>query len=346
MNIKRRDFPKLCLKFLSLVQTKQKVNLFRTWSLVFFGVAWTSGLIAASPIKQTRQQYIDRFARIAVQEMIEFHIPASITMAQACLESSDGNSELTRQSNNHFGIKCKSSWTGPSVRHNDDLNNECFRKYKTAEESFKDHSLFLTSNTRYDFLFAYDIRDFKKWAYGLKKAGYATDPAYPAKLIKIIEDFKLYELDQLDWKYVKAPDQQKRHFSLFGFLKKKPPEKAFGVAEGFLPRKVVKRNGKKAIIAIEGDDYARIAAEMKLKDWQIYQYNDARSGDLPETGEPVFLQSKRAKAPRGNDTHTVQQGESLRSIAQWYGVKLQSLKKMNNLADNEEVQAGAVLSLR
>lgn len=320
-------------------------NLFRPCAVLFFWIVCSASLLAASPVRQTRQQYIDKYARIAVQEMIDYHIPASITMAQACLESSDGNSELTRNSNNHFGIKCKSSWNGPSVRHNDDLNNECFRKYKTAEESFKDHSLFLTSNIRYGFLFAYDIRDFKKWAYGLKKAGYATDPAYPAKLIKIIEDFRLYELDQLDWKYVKNPET-KRHFSLFGFLKKKAPVKELAVASGFLPRRVERRNGKKAILAIEGDEYTRIAAEMKMKEWQIYQYNDARSGDVPETGEPVFLQTKRSKAPRGNDTHTVQQGESLRSISQWYGVKLQSLRKMNGLDDNEEVQVGATISLR
>jgi hypothetical protein len=322
------------------------LNYFRLCILSCFGVAFTANLFAASPVRQTRQQYIDKFARIAVQEMIEYHIPASITMAQACLESSDGNSELTRKSNNHFGIKCKSNWTGPSVRHHDDAANECFRKYQTAEESFKDHSLFLTTNTRYSFLFTYDIRDFKQWAYGLKKAGYATDPAYPGKLIKIIEDFKLYELDQLDWKYVKAPEQNKKRFSLFGFLKKKAPEKELAVASGFLPRKVERRNGKKAIIAIEGDDYARIAEEMKLKDWQIYQFNDAQTGDVPETGEPVFLQLKRAKAPRGNDTHTVQQGETLRSISQWYGVQLQSLRKMNRLGDNEEAAAGTTISLR
>jgi hypothetical protein len=321
-------------------------KLFRWGTIFYLGAVCTTNLYALSPDKQSRQAYIDKYARIAVQEMIEFHIPASITMAQACLESSDGNSELTRQSNNHFGIKCKSNWTGPTVRHNDDEANECFRKYRTAEESFRDHSSFITSSSRYSFLFAYDIRDFKKWAYGLKQAGYATDPAYPGKLIKIIEDFRLYELDQLDWKYVKAPEKKQKHFSLFGFLKKKTPEKELAVASGYLPRTVEKRNGRKAIIAIEGDDYARIADELGKKDWQIYQYNDAQSGDVPEVGEPVFLQAKRSKAPRGNETHTVQQGETLRSVSQWYGVKLQSLRTMNRLDDGEEVNPGTVLSLR
>ena len=303
-------------------------------------------LLAASPQKMSRQAYIDKYSRIAVMEMIDFHIPASITMAQACLESSDGNSELTRLSNNHFGIKCKSNWTGPSVRHSDDEANECFRKYKSAEESFRDHSQFITSSNRYSFLFGYDIRDFKKWAYGLKQAGYATDPAYPTKLIKIIEDFRLYELDRLDRKYVQAADHTRPHFSLFGFLKKKPRTDKPDVVKGYPTRTIEKRNGKKAFLALAGDDYTRIAAEFGKRDWQIYQYNDAQAGDQPEAGEPVYLQSKRSKAPRGNDFHVVQQGESLRSIAQWYGIKLQSLERMNRLVSGEEVAAGTTLSLR
>jgi hypothetical protein len=318
----------------------------RGFIFVIVSFVFAANMFAASPQRQTRQEYIDKFARIAVQEMIEHHIPASITMAQACLESSDGNSVLTRNSNNHFGIKCKSNWNGPSVRHTDDEANECFRKYRTPEESFSDHSVFITTSSRYSFLFAYDIRDYKKWAYGLKKAGYATDPAYPAKLIKIIDDFKLYELDQLDWKYVSTPDKTRRHFSLFGFLRKKSPDQGLAVATGFLPRTIEKRNRRKAFIAIEGDDYARIADEVKKKDWQIYKYNDAVSGDVPLAGEPVFLQSKRSKAPRGNDFHVLKQGESLRSIAQWYGVKLSSLRKMNKLSENEEVPVGTTITLR
>ncbi|MCK9638596.1 MAG: glucosaminidase domain-containing protein [Prolixibacteraceae bacterium] len=317
--------------------------------LIAIVISWlvcATNLMAASPQTLSRQAYIDKYARIAVQEMIEHHIPASITMAQACLESRDGNSELTRLSNNHFGIKCRNTWTGPTVRHNDDEANECFRKYKSAEESFRDHSEFITSSIRYSFLFSYDIRDFKKWAYGLKQAGYATDPGYPVKLIKIIEDFKLYDLDQLDWKYVKAPEGKRSNFSLFGFLKKRSPDQNLGVVSGFLPRSIERRNGKRAFIAIEGDDYARISDEFGKKDWQIYKYNDAQSGDVPEAGEPVFLQAKRSKAPRGNDFHVLQQGETLRSIAQWYGVKLSSLRKMNKLDDPQEVTPGTTLSLR
>ncbi len=321
-------------------------KVFRLFASIYFFFVCTANILAASPQKQSRQQYIDKYARIAVAEMIDHHIPASITMAQACLESSDGNSELTRLSNNHFGIKCKSNWTGPTVRHNDDEANECFRRYKSAEESFEDHSQFITGSSRYSFLFAYDIRDFKGWAYGLKRAGYATDPAYPAKLIRIIEDYRLYELDQLDRKYVKLSDKRPHHFSLFGFLRKKSPARNLEIASGYLPRTIEKRNRRKAFIAIEGDDYARIADEFGKKDWQIYQFNDAQSGDVPEAGEPVYLQYKRSKAPRGNDFHVVQKNETLRSIAQWYGIRLQSLRKMNRLDDGVEVRAGTTLLLR
>ncbi len=321
-------------------------KVFRLFAFLYLWSFCTIGLFAASPVKLSRQEYINKYASIAVQEMLDYHIPASITMAQACLESSDGNSELTRQSNNHFGIKCKSNWTGPTVRHNDDEAGECFRKYRTPEESFRDHAEFLTSSSRYGFLFAYDIRDFKKWAHGLRQAGYATDPAYPGKLIKIIEDFRLYELDQLDWKYVNTTATKRGHSSLFGFLKKKTPDQELGIATGYLARTVEKRNGRKAIIAIEGDDYSRIADEFGKKDWQIYKYNDAYAGDVPMVGEPVFLKSKRSKAPRGNDWHVVQKGESLRSVSQWYGVKLSSLRKINRLDEGAEVRAGEVLSLR
>lgn len=321
-------------------------KVFRLFVFLCLGSFWTTGLSAASPLKLSRQEYIDKYAAIAVQEMINYHIPASITMAQACLESSDGNSVLTRQSNNHFGIKCKSNWTGSSVRHNDDAANECFRKYRTPEESFRDHSEFLTTSTRYSFLFSYDIRDFKKWAHGLKQAGYATDPAYPNKLIKIIEDYRLYELDQLDWKYVNTEKTDPKHSSLFGLLKKKSPDQRVGIATGYLPRKMEKRNGRKAFIAIDGDDYARIADEFGKKDWQIYQYNDAYAGDVPQAGEPVFLKTKKSKAPRGNDWHVVQRGETLRSVAQWYGVKVSSIRKFNGLNEGAEVRAGEVLALR
>lgn len=141
--------------------------------------------------------YIGTYKDIAIQKMVEYKIPASITLAQGILESGNGLSELTRKANNHFGIKCHKSWTGKKVYHDDDRRNECFRKYPSAEGSFNDHSLFLTSRGRYEFLFDLDPDDYKGWAKGLKKAGYATDRKYPKKLISFIENFELYRYDDL-----------------------------------------------------------------------------------------------------------------------------------------------------
>jgi|TARA_B110000483_G_scaffold74187_1_gene92315 flagellum-specific peptidoglycan hydrolase FlgJ len=142
--------------------------------------------------------YIQKYAAIAVREMHAYKIPASITLAQGILESGSGGSALALKSNNHFGIKCHTGWTGQRVYHDDDAKGECFRKYVYTETSYKDHSLFLTQRRRYAFLFEYDIKDYKKWAYGLRKAGYATDKKYPAKLLKFIKEYELYKFDKVE----------------------------------------------------------------------------------------------------------------------------------------------------
>jgi flagellum-specific peptidoglycan hydrolase FlgJ len=142
------------------------------------------------------EEYIAKYLAIAKKEMKLHGIPASITLAQGLLESGAGQSKLAKKANNHFGIKCHNDWKGRKFRHDDDKRKECFRKYGNAKHSFKDHSLFLTSKSRYAFLFDLKTIDYKGWAKGLKQAGYATDPNYPAKLIKIIEDYKLYKYDK------------------------------------------------------------------------------------------------------------------------------------------------------
>ena len=141
--------------------------------------------------------YIEKYAALAVKEMHKYKIPASITLAQGILESGNGRSQLATKSNNHFGIKCHTSWKGERVYHDDDEKGECFRKYVYVETSYNDHSLFLTQRKRYAFLFKFGIRDYKSWAYGLRKAGYATDKKYPVKLLKIIKDYELYEFDKI-----------------------------------------------------------------------------------------------------------------------------------------------------
>lgn len=161
----------------------------------FLSLAASISLQASTPAKSAQQKYIDKYSDLAVKEMRRTGIPASITLAQGLLESRYGQSELAVKANNHFGIKCHSNWKGPSVRMDDDKKRECFRKYRTVEHSYRDHSDFLVYRDRYKFLFDLDRKDYKGWAYGLKKAGYATDPAYAKKLINIIEEYELYRYD-------------------------------------------------------------------------------------------------------------------------------------------------------
>lgn len=315
--------------------------------LIALFVCFGSLAFGASPQKNTRLQYIDVFAKLAIQEMNEYHIPASITMAQACLESGDGNSTLAREANNHFGIKCNSSWSGPSIRQDDETRNECFRKYGTAIESYRDHSKFLTGGMRYQFLFDYEIKDYKKWAYGLKKAGYATDPQYPERLIKIIEEFQLHKLDT----YFNNTTPYVKPERLGSGSKSKAKRKGSTGIDDFsinpyVNRNVEKRNGAKAFFANEGDTYCQIAAEFSLKEWEIYKYNDVEKGAKLYAGSIVFIQSKRASAPRGNDIHILKQGESLWSVAQWYGVKLNALYRKNRMNRGDEPKPGQQISLR
>ena len=312
-------------------------------------LTWCLGFMADGAYAQriTRQQYIDQFAKLAIQEMNEFHIPASITMAQACLESGDGNSPLASDANNHFGIKCNSSWTGPSVRQNDDAKNECFRKYKTVIESFRDHSKFLAGSTRYTFLFDYDIKDYKKWAYGLKKAGYATDPKYPERLLKIIDEFQLHQLDEYYNSKRSYTTPEKREITYNGGNKRKGNRGIDNFSiNPYEARNVERRNGAKAFIAKERDTYEQIAQEFSLKEWEIFKYNDTKKGDKLSKDDIVYLQTKRGSAPRGNDIHVMKNGETLWEVAQWYGIRLNALYRKNRMALGEEPVAGQNISLR
>ena len=151
--------------------------------------------VGSNAQKLTRQQYIDKYKDVAIKQMHKYKIPASITLAQACLESGDGNSTLARKANNHFGIKCHDGWKGKKIKQNDDKRRECFRKYDNAMDSFTDHSHFLTSRSRYNSLFDLPITDYKAWAHGLKACGYATNRKYAKLLIDIIEEYELYKYD-------------------------------------------------------------------------------------------------------------------------------------------------------
>ncbi|MEN6454102.1 MAG: glucosaminidase domain-containing protein [Prolixibacteraceae bacterium] len=283
----------------------------------------------------SRQEYIEIYRELAVLEMQRTGVPASITLAQACLESGNGNSELSRKSNNHFGIKCKNTWNGKRVYHDDDERGECFRKYNSVEESFMDHSNFLSVSPRYAILFSLDITDYRGWAHGLKRAGYATNPRYAEELIRIVEENQLYLYDQ-----VTDPKQLGR-FNQEGIAGTNHP-----LVNPYQTQNVVLRNNLKTIVVRAGDTMESIAQQFNLKAWQIYQYNDYKYGRQPVENEILYLEPKSRKAAKGYETHVLEGGESMHYVSQAYGIKLKPLLKRNRLNKGETPPAGTVIYLR
>ncbi|HPG72779.1 MAG TPA: glucosaminidase domain-containing protein [Bacteroidales bacterium] len=285
--------------------------------------------------QKTAEQYIVEFADMAVSEMKRSGVPASITLAQGILESASGNSRLAKEGNNHFGIKCHSSWTGAKIYADDDAKNECFRKYKSAEESYRDHSDFLKANSRYHFLFELDKTDYKAWAHGLKKAGYATSPTYAEALIRLIEKHELYAYDSNEKPNIK-PD-------------KKPARKT-NTDDNFslnpYGRDIMYNNNTPYIIAKSGDNIESICNEFDMMPWQIRRFNDLRKGDSIVAGEFIYLKPKRNKAEKGHDTHTIAPGENMRDIAQQYAIKEKKLYRKNKMENDSQPEVNTKINLR
>ena len=287
--------------------------------------------------KITRQEYINQWQLLAIEEMNRSGIPASITMAQGILESGDGNSELSRKSNNHFGIKCKKGWKGGKVYYDDDAKNECFRKYRTVEESYIDHTNFLMENPRYGSLFNLKPTDYKGWAKGLKKAGYATAHDYHTRLIKIIEDNKLYRLDKkMSFNELATFEQQTVGTGISKSMTLNP----------YNQHDLVKFNGIKAVVVQAGDTYEMIAQELGLSDWELYKFNDQRPGYRPVPNEIVYVKPKKNKASKNKLTHKVGQGETMHYISQMYGIKLKPLYKRNRMKAGQQPRPGTTIQLR
>ena len=281
---------------------------------IAFGLLILSNSIFGQEI--SRKEYIEKYASLAVKQMHQYKIPASITLAQGILESNNGNSRLAVKANNHFGIKCH-GWEGKKIFADDDKKNECFRNYKNVLESFVDHSLFLNKYSRYEFLFNYKITDYKSWAKGLKKAGYANNSKYPELLIKIIEENKLYQFDRekIDENLISG----KRNIYMH-------------------PNKI------KYVISQNQETYETIAKSLNIKLKQILKYNDDHKLSVLKVGTKVFIQPKRNRSKQR--THVVNKGEDLRSISQTYGIKMKSLKKRNELILKNGLNNGDKLRLR
>ncbi len=291
----------------------------------------------------TREDYIDKYADLAIREMKRVGIPASITLAQGMLESGNGNSTLAKKSNNHFGIKCHNDWDGKRVYHDDDSKGECFRKYKNVYESYLDHSDFLATKQRYASLFFLKPTDYKGWAHGLKKAGYATDPRYAKRLIEIIEANNLHRFDS--GKRVVARDSRNDSNHAGASASSEKSVDNFTL-EAFASHKLGLNNGIKYITVQDQDSFDDICNEFGLKEWEIYAYNDLdKNADIHEQ-RYLYVQPKRNKAHRKHRVHRVKSGESLHYISQKYGVKMSRLYKINKLTKGDKIMEGQLIQLR
>ncbi len=310
----------------------------QTSILLFFLLAMLPA--SGQSIYRLTKEYIHRYKGIAIKEMKLYKIPASITLAQAILESGSGEGRLARRANNHFGIKCHNGWTGKSIRMTDDVRHECFRKYKNPEASFKDHSKFLRKGERYAFLFKYPITDYKKWAYGLKRAGYATNPRYPQLLISLIERYKLYQYDR------EAPVKHRRGKRYSGpYIEPLPARFALG-GTNVNHRPFYINNGKKLIIVRSGDTFKRLASDFEIGKGKLMRYNDVNRKFILHPGDIIYLQKKAGRSERMYPYHIVKPGETLWEISQLYGIKLSKLRSRNNLPKKYQPPVGTHLRLR
>jgi len=281
---------------------------------------------------QTRKEYIENYKDFAVKEMLRSGVPASITLAQGMLESENGNSTLAKKAKNHFGIKCHGNWKGQVVYHDDDRQGECFRKYNSAYESYQDHSDFLMSGSRYSFLFELDMTDYKAWAKGLKKAGYATSPSYAEMLIKIIDENELHQYDLSGAS--KASTIKAR---------KKADDLSKGITAG---REILLKNRVKYIIVKPEDTFRSLQEELDLLPFEIYKYNDLARDEELKSGQLLYIQPKRNRAEAGSTWHIVKDGETMKEISQIYAVKPEALYSKNLMVPGSVLKPGDKISLR
>ena len=308
---------------------------------------------AIAGVRQTREEYVEKYKAIAIAHMERYGIPASITMAQGILESDSGNSHLSISSNNHFGIKCKKSWTGDRVYHDDDAKGECFRAYPSVEASYQDHADFLDQSPRYDSLFAYPSDDYRSWARGLKACGYATAPDYAQRLVKIIESMKLYLLDKEQggkiysaaksattnteawWESNIATSDEQINPNAFRVTVNS--HKGYGV---------YRTNQTFYVVAKEGDTFESVGAVFDISARMLRKFNDvAKDGKLSK-GDVVYIERKKTQWLGNVMQHKVVRDENLYSLSQSYGIRLKSLAKLNRLRAKEDVKKGDIIRLK
>ena len=328
---------------------------FRKFVLLIIMLLWYVSVFAQNKSKAALD-YIDKYKNVAMREMQEYKIPASITLAQGLLESGNGNSELAKKSNNHFGIKCHKDWKGKRTYHDDDAKEECFRVYKTPEDSYRDHSIFLSQGQRYAFLFDLKITDYKGWAKGLKKAGYATLPVYANVLIKLIEDYNLTQYDQMvvkgKFKYNKNKEKKTKDESQKTKVNNDIVYTPYKIDDSEVvdktndERYIRENNGVKFIYAREGESVYELADILEIYDYQIIKYNNLGKRRTLKDKEIIYIEPKKNKAMRRYKYHTIQKGETLSHVSRLYAVKLKSIFKMNDMDENTVLHVGDNIRLR
>ena len=297
---------------------------------------------ADGPDKSPQAVYIEHFATLAVEEMYRSGVPASITLAQGLLESRYGLSELAVKGNNHFGIKCHSNWNGKKMYHDDDRKGECFRMYSSPEESFRDHSDFLRYRDRYKFLFDLEPTDYKGWAHGLKKAGYATDPAYPQKLIRLIEDYDLHEYDTkpASWAYGQDMPSSKDMHRL---------EREITAQEKKAEREMKKMTKEEKKLAKE-EKKARRKAGKKGRTSERPESPNSIEQAKPLTADQReifhFALSRQMYSLNGVPFVYATDGETFASIAEKYNLFLKEILKFNDLDEPEALYPGTIVYLQ
>lgn len=299
---------------------------------IFFALTFC-GVTYAQSLDANYLAYIEKYHEIAIRQQRAHGIPASIILAQGLLESGAGRGRLATQANNHFGIKCH-EWTGDRIYHNDDEENECFRKYSRANDSFEDHSLFLVNRPRYRNLFSLNPTDYKAWAHGLRAAGYATDPAYAQKLISLIERYNLHEYD-LAKRSLFAPKDERT-----------PDVSSSNVSAQESARDIYRSNYIRIVVATSYDTFSSLAKELKISERRLRRYNEVGEDVELRAGNIVYLSKKKKRAAGPNRIHVIKPGETLHGISQIYGIQLISLYNLNNLSFDEGAYIGQILKLR
>ena len=311
---------------------------------LFFAAVAALALIASSG-DSPQERYIARYAGIAVREMYRSGVPASITLAQGLLESRSGASPLAAEGNNHFGIKCH-DWTGRHMSYDDDKKGECFRVYDSAEQSFRDHSDFLRYRDRYKFLFENETTDYKSWAYGLKKAGYATDPAYPSKLIKLIEDYNLSRFDTMTRADVIEEAAAVEEKVVEEGQEEEVVEIQLPVSdkkERIHRRRKRPRQEKKPLTQEIEEEFEGIPDTIPESPLKI---EEAKPLDLTKAEEFRFSMSRQMYSRNGVPFLTSAEGETYSSIAKSYNLFLKELLRFNDLEADEYLAPGTTVYLQ